>query len=179
MVLILIFIFILFFKKNLGREICTSSAKSCLYRHARRLLLFTNRFGGFAVDLVSSAGTSTAVAWNVHRLQPTLSTPPEILTRSRIIHFRRPSHPQTQRRQFSFFFKKFRLQFTFSCYFKLNLFLKNDIRFRISVKIRLCVVSFTITSGSFTPTTTDPRPSVTLFESTSFVFILFTFLLID
>jgi hypothetical protein len=108
-----VLIFFLRSRFNIGREICTSSAKSCLHRHARRLLLFSNGPRGFAVDLVASAGTPTAIAGNVHSLQPTLSTPPEVLARSRIVHFRRPSHPQTQRRQSKLLFSQFLILFKF------------------------------------------------------------------
>lgn len=159
---------------NVGREIATSSAKSYFNRHAWRLLLFSNGFRGSVVDVVTSTGTTTSVAWNVHRLQPTLSTPSAIFSRSRSLYLRRSSHPQTQRRQLPQFFSlSFYYWFFYSISFHVCFFFieKN----RILGKIRLCDASFTTTSGSFTPTTTGHRPSVTLFKG---AFHFFLFLLI-
>lgn len=62
------------------------------------------------------------------------------------------------------FFIRFRFMFVF--------FIEKN---RILGKIRLCDASFTTTSGSFTPTTTGHRPSVTLFKG---AFHFFLFLLI-
>lgn len=89
-------------------ETATSPATD---RHAGRMLLLAIGVGGFTVDPVAAAGTPTAVAWNVHRLQPPLSTASAFVTRPRSLHIRRPPHSQTQRGELPSKSKSFQLIF--------------------------------------------------------------------